>query len=138
MPQTEDDLPALFRSLRPDNSNLQAIAAGPENEAEGRWPLLKDISLRDAAVTPALTIQERENRSRTPLAGIMGKRKVPLSMPGLSNRMAKSLEKMSDGALPNYLSGLLRDRQGRTKRQRMKSADLTSFLNQLSKNPALT
>lgn len=100
MPHSENDLPSLFRSLRPDNANLQALAATAESEAGTRWPLLKDLSLKEPELPPALSTEERMRWKHAPDALIDSTRKPALSLPGLSDEMAKSLEKMSRRVAP--------------------------------------
>lgn len=100
MSHSENDLPSLFRSLRPDNANLQAIAATAESEAGTRWPLLRDLSLKEPELPPALSTEERIRWKHAPDAVIDSTRKPALSLPGLSDEMAKSLEKMSGRVAP--------------------------------------
>lgn len=94
MTKPADDLPALFRSLGPDDIGFQASAQAAAHEAAQRWPLFKAVPPQKPAVTPALTAQERQHwgsqeKSET------GERKPALSLPGLSDKLARSLDKMS-------------------------------------------
>lgn len=91
----EDDLPALFRSLRPDKSDLLKDATLSAKEAEQKWPLLRNVSPKNHDLPPALTDEERQNWNTS---GGMPKVTAPkqaLSLPGMGEKIAKSLERMS-------------------------------------------
>lgn len=94
MAKRGEDPSALFRSLRPDDANFQASANAAAREAELRWPLFKAVSPRKPEPTPALSAQDRlrwSNQERPDAE----ERKPALSLPGVSNKLAKSLSKMS-------------------------------------------
>ena len=94
MAKRGEDPSALFRSLRPDNANFQASTTAAAREAELRWPLFKAVSPRKPEPTPALSAQDRlrwSNQERPDTE----ERKPALSLPGVSNKLAKSLSKMS-------------------------------------------
>ena len=94
MPKPSDDLSALFRSLRPDETVLHESSSTSAREAEQRWPLLKILAPQKPLDTPALSEQERQRwvSQEKPAIGI---RKPALSLPGLSNKMSTNLGKMS-------------------------------------------
>ena len=94
MRNSGDDLPALFRSLAPDDSDFQATALAGAREAEQRWPLFKSASPQKPISTPALSAQERQHW-RDQEKSQVGERKPALSMPGLGDKLAQSLGKMS-------------------------------------------
>jgi len=89
-----DDLSALFRSLGPDDSSFQATETTAAREAAQRWPLFQAVSPRKPETTPKLSAQERQRWSHQEQHE-GGERKPALSLPGLSDKMARSLGKMS-------------------------------------------
>lgn len=99
MPHPGDDLSALFRSLGPDDANFQATTNAAAQEAEQRWPLFKAVSPRKPEATPALTAQEKQRWSSQEKAET-GERKPALTLPGLSDKLARSLSKMSGRTMP--------------------------------------
>lgn len=94
MPKPSEDLSALFRSLRPDESTFQESANTAAHDATQRWPLFKAVAPEKPQETPALSALERErwaNQDKPEAGG----RKPALSLPGLSDKMSKGLGKMS-------------------------------------------
>ncbi len=100
MSKPSDDLSALFRSLRPDESVFQENASSGAREAQQRWPLFKAVVPQKPQETPALTEQERQ-RWVSQEKSAVGTRKPALSLPGLSDKMSMSLGKMSVQAVKN-------------------------------------
>lgn len=100
MPKPNDDLSALFRSLRPDESVFQENTTSSVRDAEQRWPLFKAVAPQKPQDTPALSAQERQNwvSQEKPVVGV---RKPALSLPGLSDKMSSGLGKMSGQAVRN-------------------------------------
>ncbi len=94
MSKSADDLSALFRSLGPDDSSFQATETAAAREAAQRWPLFQAVSPRKSETTPTLSAQERQRWSHQEQHE-GGERKPALSLPGLSDKMARSLSKMS-------------------------------------------
>lgn len=94
MPKPADDLSALFRTLAPDDSNFQVSVTNAAREATQRWPLFQAVSPRKSATTPPLSTQERQRWSQQD-QHVAGERKPALSLPGLSDKMARSLDKMA-------------------------------------------
>lgn len=99
MPHPRDDLSALFRSLGSDDADFQATTNAAAQEAEQRWPLLTAVSPRKPELTPPLTAQEKQRWSSQEKAET-GERKPALSLPGFSDKLASSLNKMSGRAMP--------------------------------------
>lgn len=94
MAKSADDLSALFRSLGPDDSGFRVTETAAAREAEQRWPLFQAVAPKKMATTPTLSTQERDFWSQQ--KQYEGRaRKPALSLPGLSDKMAKSLGKMS-------------------------------------------
>lgn len=100
MSKPSDDLSALFRSLRPDESVFQESTNTGVREAEQRWPLFKAVAPEKPQETPALSPQERQRWVNQDKPVVNG-RKPALSLPGLSDKMTKGLEKMSVQAVKN-------------------------------------
>lgn len=100
MSKPSDDLSALFRSLRPDESVFQENTSSGVRDAEQRWPLFKAVAPQKPQDAPALSEQERQRwaSQEKPAAGT---RKPALSLPGLSDKMSKNLDKMSGQAAKN-------------------------------------
>lgn len=99
MPHPRDDLPKLFRSLGPDDSDFQAAAKAAAREVEQRWPLFRAMSPEKAAPTPALTEEERQRWTRQEQSS--GASGAPaLTLPGLADKLASGLSKMSGRAAP--------------------------------------
>ena len=100
MSKPSDDLSALFRSLRPDETSFQESTGTVARDAEQRWPLFKAVAPVKPQETPALSAQERQRwvNQEKPQAG---GRKPALSLPGLSDKMSKGLDKMSARAVKN-------------------------------------
>ncbi len=92
----------LFRSLKPDEESFQASASAAAREAEQRWPLFKAVSPRRQEPTPVLSAQERTLWSKQERPSGL-ERKPALSLPGVSNKLAASLNMMggrtAEGAL---------------------------------------
>ena len=100
MSKPNDDLSALFRSLRPDETIFQESTSTVARDAEQRWPLFKAVAPEKPQETPALTAQERQrwvNQEKPEVSG----RKPALSLPGLSDKMSKGLDKMSAWSVKN-------------------------------------
>ena len=94
MSKPAGDLSALFRSLGPDASSFQAAETVAARDVEQRWPLFQAVSPSKSETTPALSTQERERWSQQEKQVGAG-RKPALSLPGLSDKLAKSLGRMS-------------------------------------------
>ena len=94
MPKSADDLSALFRSLGPDDSSFQATETAAARDAEQRWPLFQAVSPSKSAITPTLSAEERESWAQQEKQ-VGGERKPALSLPGLSEKLAKSLGRMA-------------------------------------------
>lgn len=95
MPPYEDDLPALFRSLKPDPSALLNDTTINAKEAGQKWPLLRNISAQNRDLPPALSSEERLNWTVSESAAKNSATKPALSRPGLGERIASGLGKMS-------------------------------------------
>ena len=100
MSKPSDDLSALFRSLRPDESVFQENATSSVRDAQQRWPLFKAVVPQKPQDAPALTEQERQRWVSQEKPNVDA-RKPALSLPGLSDKMSKSLGKMSVQAVRN-------------------------------------
>ena len=98
MSKPADDLSALFRSLRPDDTSFQSAETVAVREAAQRWPLFQAVSPRKPATTPMLSAQERQRWSHQDQVAA-GERKPALSLPGLSDKISRSLGKMSGRAV---------------------------------------
>ena len=83
----------LFRSLKPDEESFHASASAAAREAEQRWPLFKAVSPRKQEPTPILSAQERTIWSKQERPSGL-ERKPALSLPGLSSKLAASLNMM--------------------------------------------
>ena len=94
----EEDLPTLFRSLRPDTTNVQVALNSAAHEAEQRWPLFKAIAPEKPELTPELSAEERHQWTNQERSGTAA-RKPALSLPVASDKLTKSLSRMS--GLPN-------------------------------------
>ena len=102
MSKPSDDLSALFRSLRPDDSVAVEGTAAGAHKAEQRWPLLNAVAPEKPQDTPALSALERQHwKSQEKPEGLS--RKPALSLPGLSDKMAKGLDNMSMRAVKGKL-----------------------------------
>ena len=99
MPSYEDDLPALFRSLRPDQSALLNETAISAKEAEQKWPLLRNISVKNRDLPPALSNEERLNWAVSETTANMSATRPTLSHPGLGEKIASGLGKMTAKAV---------------------------------------
>ena len=103
MSKPSDDLSALFRSLRPDETSLQEGTDTAARNAEQRWPLFRAVAPEKPHDTPQLSAQERQrwiSQEKIETGG----RKPALSLPGLSDKMSKELDKMSVRAVKNTAS----------------------------------
>lgn len=103
MSKPSDDLSALFRSLRPDETTFQESTNTVARDAEQRWPLFKAVAPAKPPETPALSAHERQrwvSQEKTQVGG----RKPALSLPGLSDKMSKGLDKMSARTVKNTAS----------------------------------
>ena len=94
MSKPADNLSDLFRSLGPDDSSFQVTETATAREAAQRWPLFQAISPNKPETTPTLSTQERERWSQQEKQVGAG-RKPPLSLPGLSDKLAQSLSRMA-------------------------------------------
>jgi hypothetical protein len=95
MKKTNNNLSALFRSLGPDETGLEAIAKATAPKVEKEWPLFKAVPPVEQQPTPPLSPQERKIWSKQAKV----KTEVPrptLSMSGLSSKLAKSLGQISE------------------------------------------
>lgn len=94
-----DDLPTLFRSLGPDDAGFQARALAAAREAEQRWPLFKAMAPQKPPATPALSAQDRLRWIQQEKSESSGRKPAltmpALSLPGLSDKLAKGLDKMA-------------------------------------------
>ncbi|MBA3057524.1 MAG: hypothetical protein KJ614_16885 [Gammaproteobacteria bacterium] len=94
MAHPKDDLPKLFRSLGADDADFQADGSASARELEQRWPLFRAMSPAKAAPTPALTEEERQRWTAGDQSN--NDRGTPaLTLPGLADKLANSLGKMS-------------------------------------------
>lgn len=100
MSKPSDDLSALFRSLRPDETTFQESTNTVARDAEQRWPLFKAVAPVKPQETPALSALERQRWANQEQPQVGG-RKPALSLPGLSDKMSKGLDKMSVRAVNN-------------------------------------
>lgn len=94
MPKSGEDMSRLFRSLDADDAKFQASAKAATSEAEQRWPLFKAMAPIKPAHAPALSPQEKQHRNR-PDSAEGGARKPALSVPGLGDKLAASLDRMA-------------------------------------------
>lgn len=94
MPKPRDELSALFRSLGPGDSSTQVPMPSQEHGAEQRWPLLKAMAPTRPATVPSLTDDEKMRWTQQE-APSLAEKKRSLTVPGLSDKLAKSLGKMS-------------------------------------------
>ena len=100
MSKPSDDLSALFRSLRPDESAFRENTSSGVRDAEQRWPLFKAVAPQKPQDAPALSEHERQrwtSQEKSPA----GTRKPALSLPALSDKMSKGLGKISEQAFRN-------------------------------------
>ena len=100
MSKPSDDLSALFRSLRPDESAFRENTSSGVRDAEQRWPLFKAVAPQKPQDAPALSEHERQrwtSQEKSPA----GTRKPALSLPALSDKMSKGLGKISEQASRN-------------------------------------
>lgn len=94
MPKSKDDISALFRSLGPGDANPQASIDVATREAEQRWPLLKAIAPKNPGPVTALTAEEKMRWVCPETPPEHTERKPALSLPGLGDKLTKSLSKM--------------------------------------------
>ena len=97
MSKPADNLSALFRSLGPDDTEFRANTHALAQEAEQRWPLFKAVPPRKPEITPILSAQERQ-RWDIPDRIDNGARKPALSLPGFSDKLARSLGRIAEQA----------------------------------------
>ena len=100
MSKPSDDLSALFRSLRPDESVFRENTSSSVRDAEQRWPLFKAVAPQKPQDAPALSEQERQ-RWVSQEKSAASARKPALSLPALSDKMSKGLGKISRQAVRN-------------------------------------
>ncbi len=107
------NLSTLFRSLGADDSAFTARTKASALEAEQRWPLFRAVAPKKPEDTPLLTEQDRANwNTQEKPAG--RERKKTLSVPGLSEKLAKSLEKISAETSREVMSPKRKTRSGKT------------------------
>jgi hypothetical protein len=107
------NLSTLFRSLGADDSAFTARTKASALEAEQRWPLFRAVAPKKPEDTPLLTEQDRANwKTQEKPAG--RERKKTLSVPGLSEKLAKSLEKISAETSREVMSPKRKTRSGKT------------------------
>ncbi len=97
MAKTGGSPSTLFRSLKPDEESVQVSASAAAREAEQRWPLFKAVSPRKQEPTPVLSPQERVLWGKQERPNGQA-RKPALSVPGVSNKLAASLNRMGGRA----------------------------------------
>lgn len=95
MKKTNNNLSALFRSLGPDETGLEAIAKEAAPKIETEWPLFKAVPPVEQQPTPPLSPQERKVWSKQAKVKAEAPRPT-LSMSGLSSKLAKSLSQISE------------------------------------------
>ena len=90
-----NNLSALFRTLAPEESDFTAVGKSADAGVGQEWPLFKVVAPVKPEPTPPLTPQERKRwgmqetvRAEAP--------KPPLSMSGLSSKLAQSLSQISE------------------------------------------
>lgn len=93
MPTPPNDLSAIFRSLGPRATSAQASPVAAAQAAEQRWPLLKAIAPRSPTPPPALSDEDKARWGTSDPAN-RPEKKPALSMPGLGDKLTKSLGKM--------------------------------------------
>ena len=107
------NLSTVFRSLGADDSAFMARTKASALEAEQRWPLFRAVAPKKPEDTPLLTEQDRANwNSQEKPQG--RERKKTLSVPGLSEKLAKSLEKISAETSREIMSPKHKTRIGKT------------------------
>lgn len=94
MPTPGDKLSSLFKSLRPDDSHLEASTHEAVREAEQRWPLFKAVQPAKSATTPLLKPEDRKNW-QSPEKPAPRKRKPAASTPSMSDQLAQGLGRMT-------------------------------------------
>jgi hypothetical protein len=105
------NLSTVFRSLGADDSAFMARTKASALEAEQRWPLFRAVAPKKPEDTPLLTEQDRANwNTQEKPAG--RERKKTLSVPGLSEKLAKSLEKISAETSREVMSPKRKTRSG--------------------------
>jgi hypothetical protein len=93
MRKPPNDLSGLFRSLGPGVAGTQASPVAAAQAAEQKWPLLKTIPPKRSAPTPALSDEEKSRWTAQQPVG-RAERKPALSMPGLGDKLTRSLGQM--------------------------------------------
>lgn len=94
MSDADDNLSSLFRSLGAGNSGQSASGKVAVKAAEQRWPLLKAMAPQKSASAPSLSSAERAHWA-APAQPEAAARKAALSVPGLNDKLAASLGKLS-------------------------------------------
>lgn len=94
MPTPGDKLSSLFKSLRPDDSHLEASTHEAVREAVQRWPLFKAVQPAKSVTTPILKPEERKNW-QSPEKPAPRKRKPAASTPSMSDQLAQGLGRMT-------------------------------------------
>lgn len=94
MPKFDGSMSRLFNSLGADDTAFRKEAATAVRDAEQRWPLLKELNLKQPAQAPALTAQDRQNRVHTGRPAT-DTRKQSLSLPVAGRKLADGLRRMS-------------------------------------------
>lgn len=89
----------MLRSLGADDSALDAKLKASAREAELRWPLFRALAPAPSELPPALTDNEKRAWEQ-PESTRPNTRKPSLTRPGLSNKLASSLEKLTKATKP--------------------------------------
>jgi hypothetical protein len=85
---------SLLRSLGADESFFEAKQKASAREAEQRWPLFRALAPTKSEIPPALSDEEKRAWEQAKPAATQA-RKPLLSRPGLSSKLAASLEKFA-------------------------------------------
>ncbi|MDD2923749.1 MAG: hypothetical protein PHW99_01125 [Rhodoferax sp.] len=85
-----DKLSQLFKSLQPDQSQLEAVKVAAVQEAQQRWPMFKELAPVRPADTPELSDVEKSHWHAHADA-TAARPKPALTVPGLNDRLAESL-----------------------------------------------
>lgn len=94
MPTPGDKLSSLFKSLRPDDSHLEASTHEAVREAEQRWPLFKALQPAKSVTTPKLELKDRM-KWQSPEKPAPRKRKPAASTPTMNEQLAQGLGRMT-------------------------------------------
>ena len=94
MQKSQEEVFALFRSLRPDDKHLQTPIPVAAHAAQQRWPILKAIAPKLPEATLPLTDEARAVWASEEKHADNGRKSV-LTVPGLNDKLSKGLLKMS-------------------------------------------